>query len=170
MARAPRPSHEDRPASRRVGALVALWPFLRPYKLMMAAALFALVQYIFQAQADISSRDLVRAPKKTLSFFRNAYAAYRLDCLNAVEGTWYEILVLAQRLTWLQYKIRRHSHVGHSPEHSIPELFIPPSHDSCSSRLVSSPFAGWPPSHSPRIRSSLTLRTSFAKNFFAGKW
>ena len=34
---------EDREKSKRVGALGELWPFLRPYKLMLAAALLALV-------------------------------------------------------------------------------------------------------------------------------
>jgi ATP-binding cassette subfamily B protein len=45
MARAPRPSDrdDDRPASRRVGALAALWPFVRPYRGMAALALVALV-------------------------------------------------------------------------------------------------------------------------------
>ena len=33
----------DRPATKRVGALSALWPFLRPYRALMAAALVALV-------------------------------------------------------------------------------------------------------------------------------
>ena len=33
----------DRPATKRVGALSALWPFLRPYRVLMAAALVALV-------------------------------------------------------------------------------------------------------------------------------
>lgn len=42
MARTPRKSDEDRAPSRRVGALVALWPFLRPYGLMVALALVAL--------------------------------------------------------------------------------------------------------------------------------
>ncbi|TNC72947.1 ABC transporter transmembrane domain-containing protein [Rubellimicrobium roseum] len=43
MARAPRSSTEDRPSSRRVGALVALWPFLRPYSGLMILAFAALV-------------------------------------------------------------------------------------------------------------------------------
>ncbi|WP_210527203.1 ABC transporter transmembrane domain-containing protein [Rubellimicrobium arenae] len=43
MARAPRPSFEDRAPSRRVGALAALWPFMRPYLGMMILALGALV-------------------------------------------------------------------------------------------------------------------------------
>ena len=34
---------EDRPTSRRVGALGALWPFVRPYRGQMALALVALV-------------------------------------------------------------------------------------------------------------------------------
>ncbi|ODT60720.1 MULTISPECIES: ABC transporter transmembrane domain-containing protein [Paracoccus] len=34
---------EDRPTSRRVGALSALWPFVRPYRLQMLLALVALV-------------------------------------------------------------------------------------------------------------------------------
>lgn len=42
MARAPKKSDEDRAPSKRVGALAALWPFLRPYKEMMALALLAL--------------------------------------------------------------------------------------------------------------------------------
>lgn len=33
----------DRPATKRVGALSALWPFLKPYRTLMAAALVALV-------------------------------------------------------------------------------------------------------------------------------
>lgn len=43
MAEAPRKSQEERAASRRVGALAALWPFLRPYGALMAAAVLALV-------------------------------------------------------------------------------------------------------------------------------
>jgi ATP-binding cassette subfamily B protein len=43
MARAPRKSDEDRAPSRRIGALAALWPFLRPYGGLMAAAFVALV-------------------------------------------------------------------------------------------------------------------------------
>ncbi|HVG47723.1 MAG TPA: ABC transporter transmembrane domain-containing protein, partial [Rubellimicrobium sp.] len=42
MARAPRTSDEDRASSKRVGALVALWPFLRPYAGLMALAGLAL--------------------------------------------------------------------------------------------------------------------------------
>ncbi|MFC3615412.1 ABC transporter transmembrane domain-containing protein [Lutimaribacter marinistellae] len=34
---------EDRARSRKIGVLKALWPFMRPYKLMMAGALLALV-------------------------------------------------------------------------------------------------------------------------------
>ena len=43
MARAPRKSDEDRAPSRRIGALAALWPFLRPYGGLMGAAFVALV-------------------------------------------------------------------------------------------------------------------------------
>ncbi len=43
MARAPRQSDEDRAPSKRVGALTALWPFLRPYTGLMTAAFVALV-------------------------------------------------------------------------------------------------------------------------------
>ena len=43
MARRPAPTAEDRPATRRVGALRALWPFLRPYRGLALAALVALV-------------------------------------------------------------------------------------------------------------------------------
>lgn len=42
MARQPKPTI-DRPTTRRIGALRALWPFLRPYRAMMAAALVALL-------------------------------------------------------------------------------------------------------------------------------
>ncbi|SHI64954.1 ABC transporter transmembrane domain-containing protein [Wenxinia saemankumensis] len=42
MARAPQ-STEDRPVSKRIGALAALWPFVRPYRGWLAAALVALV-------------------------------------------------------------------------------------------------------------------------------
>src|SRR5690606_36049055 len=41
-ARRPTPT-ADRPATRRVGALRALWPFLRPYRGLALAALVALV-------------------------------------------------------------------------------------------------------------------------------
>ncbi|WP_313137522.1 ABC transporter transmembrane domain-containing protein [Paracoccus jeotgali] len=41
MARVPQ-SSPDRPASRRVGALSALWPFVQPYRLLAVAALLAL--------------------------------------------------------------------------------------------------------------------------------
>jgi ATP-binding cassette subfamily B protein len=43
MARPPRPSDEDRASSRRLGALGALWPFVRPYGRIMALAATALV-------------------------------------------------------------------------------------------------------------------------------
>ena len=43
MAEPPRQAEQDRPASRRIGALAALWPFLRPYRGMLALALLALM-------------------------------------------------------------------------------------------------------------------------------
>ncbi|SDF11214.1 ABC transporter transmembrane domain-containing protein [Limimaricola pyoseonensis] len=43
MARAPKSGEDDRAASRDIGALRALWPFLLPYKGIMAAAVVALV-------------------------------------------------------------------------------------------------------------------------------
>lgn len=43
MAQPNQTSEEDRPASKKIGALAALWPFLKPYKLMMAGAGTALV-------------------------------------------------------------------------------------------------------------------------------
>lgn len=43
MARAPQISGDDRGKSNRVGVLKALWPYLRPYRVMMAMALIALV-------------------------------------------------------------------------------------------------------------------------------
>ena len=42
MARRPTAT-QDRPTSRRVGALAALWPFVRPYRGLVAAALLALL-------------------------------------------------------------------------------------------------------------------------------
>ncbi|HMQ42191.1 MAG TPA: ABC transporter transmembrane domain-containing protein [Paracoccus sp. (in: a-proteobacteria)] len=43
MARAPISTQNDRPGSRRMGALSALWPFVRPYRGMAIAALGALI-------------------------------------------------------------------------------------------------------------------------------
>jgi ATP-binding cassette subfamily B protein len=43
MARPPRQSEDDRAPSRRLGALAALWPFLAPYRGLMALAGLALV-------------------------------------------------------------------------------------------------------------------------------
>lgn len=43
MARAPQTTGPEREKSKRIGILSALWPFLRPYRLMMALALVALV-------------------------------------------------------------------------------------------------------------------------------
>ncbi|TKW67236.1 MAG: ATP-binding cassette domain-containing protein [Paracoccus denitrificans] len=43
MARAPITTQNDRPGSRRMGALSALWPFIRPYRGMAFAALGALI-------------------------------------------------------------------------------------------------------------------------------
>jgi ATP-binding cassette subfamily B protein len=43
MAEAPRSTTEERASSRRLGALGALWPFLRPYRGLIAAAVAALV-------------------------------------------------------------------------------------------------------------------------------
>ena len=45
MARRPTlsPTAEDREKSRRVGALAELWPYLRPYRLLLGAAFLALV-------------------------------------------------------------------------------------------------------------------------------
>ncbi len=43
MARAPQTMTEDRPASRRVGALMSLWPFMRPYAWLITLATAALV-------------------------------------------------------------------------------------------------------------------------------
>ncbi|MGY9010958.1 MAG: ABC transporter, partial [Rhodobacterales bacterium] len=42
MARQPTPSSEDREKSKRLGALAALWPFVRPYRGMMVLAIIAL--------------------------------------------------------------------------------------------------------------------------------
>jgi len=42
LARSPKPAI-DRPTTRRIGALRALWPFLRPYRVMMAGAFLALL-------------------------------------------------------------------------------------------------------------------------------
>jgi ATP-binding cassette subfamily B protein len=42
MADAPRQAEEDRAASRKVGSLAALWPFLSPYRFWLVAALCAL--------------------------------------------------------------------------------------------------------------------------------
>lgn len=42
MARRPVEMNEDRAPSRKVGALAALWPFVRPYRLMALGALLAL--------------------------------------------------------------------------------------------------------------------------------
>ena len=42
MARAPK-AQTDRPSSRRIGALSALWPFLRPYRGMVLSAVLALI-------------------------------------------------------------------------------------------------------------------------------
>ena len=42
MAEPPRQAEEDRPRSRRIGALSALWPFVRPHRGMLVAALVAL--------------------------------------------------------------------------------------------------------------------------------
>ncbi|GGE20074.1 ABC transporter [Primorskyibacter flagellatus] len=43
MARAPIQTGDDRESSRRVGALAELWPYILPYRGMLAAALLALV-------------------------------------------------------------------------------------------------------------------------------
>ena len=43
MARAPITTQNDRPGSRRVSALSALWPFIRPYRGMALAAIGALI-------------------------------------------------------------------------------------------------------------------------------
>jgi ATP-binding cassette, subfamily B, bacterial len=43
MARSPQTVQEDRPTSKRVGALMSLWPFLRPYRRLMSYAGAALV-------------------------------------------------------------------------------------------------------------------------------
>lgn len=43
MARRPQTTDEDRAKSKRISALGALWPFMRPYRKMMAAAIVALI-------------------------------------------------------------------------------------------------------------------------------
>ena len=43
MARQPQNVTEDRAKSKRISALGALWPFMAPYRAMMAAAVLALV-------------------------------------------------------------------------------------------------------------------------------
>lgn len=43
MAEAPRSAEEERARSKQIGALAALWPFMRPYRGMMVLALSALV-------------------------------------------------------------------------------------------------------------------------------
>ena len=42
MAEPPRQAEEDRPRSRRIGVLAGLWPFVRPHRGMLVAALVAL--------------------------------------------------------------------------------------------------------------------------------
>ena len=42
MARSPKPI-ANRPATKRISALAALWPFVRPYRLLLAGALLALM-------------------------------------------------------------------------------------------------------------------------------
>ncbi len=42
MAEPPRQAEQDRPKSKRIGALAALWPFMRPYRGIMALAVVAL--------------------------------------------------------------------------------------------------------------------------------
>ena len=51
MAETQRPKPEDRPASKKVGALQALWPFITPYKLNLIGAGFALT---FTAMVSLS--------------------------------------------------------------------------------------------------------------------
>ncbi len=51
MAETQRPKPEDRPTGKRVGALTALWPFMKPYRLNMLGAGFALV---FTAMVSLS--------------------------------------------------------------------------------------------------------------------
>ena len=43
MADAPKTSSEDRATSKKISALGALWPFVVPYRVMVVAALAALV-------------------------------------------------------------------------------------------------------------------------------
>src|SRR6056297_3885109 len=43
MARGPKPATEEREGSKRLNALLSLWPFLRPYKALLFAAIGALV-------------------------------------------------------------------------------------------------------------------------------
>ncbi len=43
MAQPDDPENQERPKSREIGALRGLWPFLRPYKPILAAAVFALM-------------------------------------------------------------------------------------------------------------------------------
>ena len=43
MARKPEPAGDERAKSRRIGALAGLLPFLRPYRLLVAGAIAALV-------------------------------------------------------------------------------------------------------------------------------
>lgn len=51
MAETQRPKPEDRPTGKRVSALTALWPFMKPYRLNMLGAGFALV---FTAMVSLS--------------------------------------------------------------------------------------------------------------------
>lgn len=51
MAETQRPKPEDRPVGKRVGALKALWPFMKPYRWNMMGASFALV---FTAMVSLS--------------------------------------------------------------------------------------------------------------------
>ncbi|EBA12626.1 ABC transporter transmembrane domain-containing protein [Roseobacter sp. CCS2] len=51
MAETQKPKPEDRPVGKRVGALKALWPFMKPYRLNMIGASFALV---FTAMVSLS--------------------------------------------------------------------------------------------------------------------
>ncbi len=103
MADIPKTIEQERATSRRIGALSSLWPFLTPYKLLMAAALTALVlTAIISLVVPVAARQVVDNFQSGDWVILNSYlfAAFAIAALMAVGSSvrYYLVTRLGERV------------------------------------------------------------------------
>ncbi len=103
MADTPKTTEQERATSKRIGALASLWPFLTPYKALMAAALAALVSTAFISLVmPVAARRVVDNFQSGDWEILNAYlfAAFAIAALMAVGSSvrYYLVTRLGERV------------------------------------------------------------------------